>query len=420
MRILMVSDFYPPFVGGVEVLVSSLSRELVRRGHEVAVATLAAPGLPPEDDDDGVRIHRIGSTTQRAERLFASAARPWAPPTPDPGAVAALRRVVRRERPDVVHGHDWLARSYLPLKRRGGPRLVMSLHYFTLSCPKKSLMRAGRPCDGPAVARCLACAGLHYGSAKGAVVVAGQRAAAPAEAALVDLFLPVSTATAAGNGLPASGRPYVVVPNLVPAAPDAGTHEALLRELPDEPFLLFVGDVRRDKGADVLLDAYARLEPRPPLVLLGKVWPETPATLPSGAVLLRDWPNAAVRAAMRRCLALVAPSVWAEPFGIVVAEALAAGRPVVASRVGGIPEIVRDGCEGLLVAPADPAALAAALRRIVDDGALRETLAGNAARRAQAFAPDAIVPRFESAYELVLGGATGRRGRSRATSAPGA
>lgn len=402
MRILMICDFYPPFVGGVEILVSSLARELVRRGHDVSVATLAAEGLAPVEDDAGVRVHRIASTTQRAERLFATSARPWAPPAPDPGAVAGLRRVLARERPDVVHGHDWLARSFLPLKRRAGPRLVMSLHYFTLSCPKKSLMREGRVCSGPGLAKCLACAGRHYGAGKGAVVVAGQRAFARAEAALVDLFVPVSAAAAAGNGLAAAGLPYVVVPNLVAAAPDPSPYERLLRELPREPFLLFVGDVRGDKGVQVLLDAHARLARRPALVLMGKVWPDTPRDLLPGVTLLRDWPNGAVREAMRHCLALVTPSVWPEPFGIVVAEALAAGRPVVASAIGGIPEIVRDRREGLLVAPGDIAALACALDAIVDDGTLREALAGNALLRAQIYTPAEILPRFEAAYETVV------------------
>ena len=397
----MVCDFYPPFVGGVEVLVSGLARELVLRGHDVSVATLAAPGLAPQQDDAGVRVHRIASSTQRVDRLFTAAKRPWAPPAPDPGAVAGLRRVLRSERPDVVHGHDWLARSYLPLKRRDGPRLVTSLHYFTLSCPKKSLMRHGAPCSGPGLAKCLACAGRHYGAAKGTVVVAGQRAAARAEAALTDLFVPVSHATAQGNGLPAAGHPFVVVPNLVPPAPDPAPHAALLRELPHEPFLLFVGDVRADKGIHVLLAAYARLEHRPPLVLLGKVAPDTPRELPPGVLLLRDWPNGAVRAAMGRCLALVAPSVWPEPFGIVVAESLAAGRPVVASAIGGIPEIVRDRREGLLVAPGDVTALASALREIAGDPALREMLAAGALLRAGAYTPARIVPQFEACYERV-------------------
>jgi glycosyltransferase involved in cell wall biosynthesis len=139
----------------------------------------------------------------------------------------------------------------------------------------------------------------------------------------------------------------------------------------------------------------------PPLVLIGKVWPQTPP-LPPGVLLLRDWPNAAVRAAMRRCLALVAPSVWPEPFGIVVAEALAAGRPVVASAIGGIPEIVRDGREGLLVTPSDSAALAAALRRIAREHELRDVLAANAAERARAYLPEGVVPLVESAYERIV------------------
>jgi glycosyltransferase involved in cell wall biosynthesis len=396
----MVTDFYPPFLGGVEVLVSGLSRELTIRGHDVAVATLAAPGLAAHELDGAVRVHRIRSTTQRAGRLFASHARPWAPPAPDPGAVAGLRAVIALERPDVVHGHDWLARSYLPLKRRGGPGLAMSLHYFTLSCPKKNLMHDGAPCSGPRLGKCVACAGRHYGAAKGAAVVLAHQAFARAEAALVDVFLPVSEATAAGNGLPGSGLAYEVVPNFVPAPVDPAAHAGLLALLPPKPFLLFVGDLRGDKGIHVLLDAYARMTAPPPLVLVGKVWPQTPV-LPAGVQLLRDWPNAAVREAMRRCLALVAPSIWPEPFGIVVAEALAAGRPVVASAIGGIPEIVRDGREGLLVAPADAQALAGALDRIARDDALCRDLAAGAAARARVFTPEAVLPRVEAAYERI-------------------
>lgn len=406
MRILMVTDFYPPFLGGVEVLVSTLSRELVARGHDVAVATLGAPDLPDEDVDEGVRVHRLPATSGRAGFLFASERRPWAPPVPDPEATVALRRVLAREAPDVVHGHDWLARSFLPLKRRGGPRLVTSLHYFTRSCPKKNLMRAGRPCPGPSLGACLTCAGAHYGRAKGTAVTLGNRAAARAETRLTDLFIPVSVATAIGNGMVDAKPPvpHVVIPNLVPPAQDASAHSGLLTALPEEPFLLFVGDLRRDKGIEVLLAAHERLDDPPPLVLIGKVWPESPTSLTPRAHLFRDWPNAAVRAAMARALALVVPSVWQEPFGIVVAESLSAGRPVVASDIGGIPEIVRDGSEGLLVPPGDVDALRAALHRMTRDGALRERLASGAAARAGDFTADAIVPRFEAAYASVLSG----------------
>jgi glycosyltransferase involved in cell wall biosynthesis len=148
----------------------------------------------------------------------------------------------------------------------------------------------------------------------------------------------------------------------------------------------------------------------PPLVLIGKVWPETPP-IPGGVTLLRDWPNGGVRHAMRRSLALVAPSVWAEPFGIVVAEAITAGRPVVASAIGGIPEIVRHEREALLVEPGDADALARALSRIAVDDTLRDRLAVNARLRARAFTPATVVPQFEAAYERVMDRRRSRRSR---------
>jgi glycosyltransferase involved in cell wall biosynthesis len=249
MRILMVSDFYPPLLGGVEMLVSSVSRELVRRGRGVAVATLFSPGLASTSVDD--RAMACG---------------------------------------------------------------------FTASA---------RPRNGPTVCGSFA---LSHIEAEGGPVSAGERG---------------------------------------------------------------------DKGAHVLLEAYRVLSEPPPLVLIGKMWSETPRELPAGVTLLRDQPNPAVRAAMRRCLALVAPSLSPEPFGIVVAEALTVGRPVVGSAIGGIPEIVRDGREGLLVPPGDVAALAGALERLCRDAHLRETLAADALCSADRYTPAAVLPRLEGAYERV-------------------
>jgi glycosyltransferase involved in cell wall biosynthesis len=233
-------------------------------------------------------------------------------------------------------------------------------------------------------------------------VVLGQAVLSRLEAARVDLFLPVSAATASGNGLARAGLPYEVMPNFVVPAPGPGRHARLLAQLPRQPFLLFVGDVRRNKGSHILLDAYQKLSDPPPLVLIGKVWPDTPREFPPGVKLLRDWPNPAVRAAMRRCLAVVAPSIWPEPCSIVVTETIAAGRPLVGSAIGGIPEVVRDGREGLLVPAADVPALTSALDQVCCDAQLRETLAANALRRSEDYTPDALLPRIEAAYDHVV------------------
>lgn len=414
MRILMITDFYHPYVGGVEQHVRGLSTELVARGHDVAVATLWNEGLPEFELDRGARIYRIRSAAQRVSWLFSHPGRPWAPPVPDPAALWALRRVVERERPDIVHGHDWLARSFLPLKAWSGTKLVMSLHYYTLACAKKSLMVDEAPCSGSGFTKCLRCSADHYGLGKGIPVVFSNWATGAAERSLVDMFLPVSWATAVGNGLIASRLPFEVIPNFVPdnTVVRQDDRESYLAQLPDEGFLLFVGDLRRFKGLDVLLCAYAQLDNAPPLVLIGKVWAETPVEFPRNVVVLRNWPNHAVMEAWRRCLVAVVPSVWPEPFGIVVIEAMASARPVIASQIGGIPDLVVDGETGILVAPGDPVALRQAIERLLADPGLRERMGQAGQRKVREFQASAVVPRIEAVYSKLLQ-ETSRVGRSR-------
>src|SRR5579859_3943763 len=105
MRILMLSQFYPPIIGGEENHVRNLSRNLVVRGHEVSVVTLLHPGMAEYEEDGGLRIYRVRGLAQRGGVLFEKGERRHAPPVPDPEAVLALRRVVKKVRPEIVHAH---------------------------------------------------------------------------------------------------------------------------------------------------------------------------------------------------------------------------------------------------------------------------------------------------------------------------
>jgi glycosyltransferase involved in cell wall biosynthesis len=115
-------------------------------------------------------------------------------------------------------------------------------------------------------------------------------------------------------------------------------------------------------------------------------------------------------AALRRSLFVVAPSVWPEPFGLMALEAAATGTPVIASDIGGLSDIVVDEETGLLVEPGNRSALRAAMERLITDAELRSALAANASRHAESFSADAIVPRFEEAYELARESRRARRG----------
>jgi glycosyltransferase involved in cell wall biosynthesis len=314
---------------------------------------------------------------------------------------------VEKEQPQIVHGHDWLARSYLPLKGGSAAKFVMSLHYYTISCAKKNLMFNDAPCSGPAFTKCLRCGADHYGAAKGAATVSANWGMSAVERRAVDMFISVSQATADGNQLPQSGRPQQVIPNFLPPNSNAPTLsptelESYVTQLPQGEFMLFVGDLRPVKGLDVLLSAYVGLPDAPPLVLIGKVWPETPANLPPNVTVLREWPNVAVMEAWRRATIALVPSIWAEPFGIVVIEAMAGGTPVIGSRIGGIPEIVVDGESGLLVPPSDPVALRSAMQRLLQDPELRQRMGCAAKERAADFAAHAVVPRIEAIYQQLL------------------
>jgi glycosyltransferase involved in cell wall biosynthesis len=265
----MLSQFYPPIVGGEERIVEDLSVELARRGHSVAVATLRQSGvLEPFEVRNGVRIHRLSSTAARVPRLFAEQERRHAPPAPDPETVLDLRRVVERERPEIVHAHNWLVHSFLPLRRSTRAALVVSLHDYSLVCATKTLFRAGAPCAGPGPVKCLVHAARHYGIVKGGLTAAALGVMGPFERQAVELFLPVSRAVAAASGL--DRYPHMIIPNFVRFDDGSGlpSEDRRLAQLPEGDFILFVGDVTPAKGVETLVEALALL-PEAELVVAG-------------------------------------------------------------------------------------------------------------------------------------------------------
>jgi len=410
MRILMLAQSYAPIVGGVERVVEDLSIELVARGHEVSVATLQQPRLGPLSSQNGIEVHGLASSTYRMPGIGLDNERRHAPPLPDPETVLDLRRLLRRQRPDVVHAHNWLLHSYLPLDRRDGPALALSMHDYGLVCATKRFLNHGAPCSGPGWVKCVRCAADYYSPAKGAGVALLTRAAERRVRRHVDVFLPVSEAVRLRCGLAAS-ESCRVVPNLIRELPEplpAG--DPHLASLPSEPFILYFGDVTVDKGGAVLAEAYRSLRNPPPLVLVGRCFLEEVASLP-GVVALGPMPHRYAIEALRRSLFTVVPSILPETFGIVALETAAAGKPIVASDIGGLGDVVVDGETGLLVAPGDPAALAAGIERLVGDAGLRERLGAAARGRAADFSPAEVVPQFEQAYEVAR---AARRQRARA------
>jgi len=177
---------------------------------------------------------------------------------------------------------------------------------------------------------------------------------------LVDLFIPVSRAVADGTGVRA--LEHRVIPNFVPdetaLPPDP---EAYLSRLPAEPYFLFVVSV------------------------------------------LGQWPREAVQLAWSGAIAAVVPSICQEACPTVVIEAMRAGRPTIASNLGGSTDLIDDGETGILIDPGDRGSLLAALRRLATSPTLASSMGDKARQRSAAFTASSIVPQIERAYEDVIG-----------------
>jgi glycogen(starch) synthase len=418
MRILLLAQFFPPDIGGEERHVFNLANTLAQRGHEVAVATHRMVDVPDEEIlASGARVHRFGTAAMRLPRVY-STNRTHHPPLPDPVGVRELARITRQERPHVVHAHNWIVNSAVALRRSSptGMRfgLVLTLHDFSHICATKRLMRMGSPCEGPAVARCLPCATARYGPALGSLTAAATALMRPWKNRAIDHVVCVSNAVASGNQIP-PGPNTSVIPNFVldevvlgrGGGGTKGSAAGVPSGLPKEEFLLFVGELSRDKGLPTLLRAYELLGGRRPrLLLVGRRTPDTPGRLPHGAEMCGEWPHEHVMAAFRSCLFAVLPSICRDACPSTVLEAMACGRPVVATTSGGIVDVIVDGENGLLVPPGEAHKLAEVMTRLLNDADLRVRLAAGAQERVQRFTASAVVERLEAVYARIapLGG----------------
>jgi glycosyltransferase involved in cell wall biosynthesis len=355
LRILHVSE---PVDGGVASHLRDLVRAQLQRGHEVQAVVADRGPLAAE-------LRALGAGTVEVEMRHELLA-----PAPDGRAARRIGGLLRRGGWDVVHTHESKAGALArPLARAAGLPVVHSPHMLAYTT---------QAIRGRGEARRRAMLELERALARVTDVLVVQSEHMRGEVV--------------GDGVAPPER-VVVVHNGVRAPEPMAPGVALPPG--DAPVVGFLARMTAQKDPLTLVEALSRVKApfRAALVGDGELFAEVRERAGDRAVVV---PFCGVAPALAAFDLYVLPSVF-ESFGIAAVEAMGAGLPVIASDVGGLPEVVGDA--GVLVPPRDPAALAAALDRLLADPAERRRL-GEAGRvRAGRFTPEAMAEAMDGAYE---------------------
>ncbi|HXR29787.1 MAG TPA: glycosyltransferase family 4 protein [Solirubrobacterales bacterium] len=401
LRALIVTDYYRPLIGGSIRSVELLARHLTAAGHTVAIATSWQPGMPSEEEREGIPVYRVRDLSSRMRWVSEDPYKHNPPPFADPEAAWRLRRVVKDFQPDLVHTYGWISHSLaVGLLGRKVPLLLSARDYGNV-CAVGTLVRKGELCSGPALGKCLDCARHRYGAPKGVAAVIGVFAVGPVLRRKVTALHAVSrfVARIIDRFLHVPGIPATVIPNFHEEEPGEAVDAEAISQLPEQPFILFVGGFREIKGIYELFEAYESLVDPPPLVLVGTMMSDSPKEFPAGSTVITDVSHATVMAIWEQALFGVLPTKAPEALGNVVHEAMSKGRAMIGTRPGGQEDMIEDGETGLLVPGGDATALAAAMRRLIEDRELRERIEVKARDRARAFTPEVVMPQIESLYQ---------------------
>lgn len=366
MRILHINKFFDRR-DGVDIYLHRLMRYQTEAGHETHVLATRAPQNVPSQDESYF-IHRFDFSRSEGwkQDLRKAGAFLW-----NKEARRATERILNDVKPDAIHLHNiyhHFSTSILTPIRASGIRCVQTLHDYKLACPNYSMFTEGKVCQrckggrythairhhclAPSFfANALATAEMTMAKAMQSYERTVHRFLAPSQF-MRDIMVEW--------GEPASKFDIVPNPADLPAspAPSGGG------------YVLGVGRLAVTKGFETLIRAAVRV-PTLPIRIAGTGPDEerlksiARSIGATNVTFLGFVPSDELREIRMRADAVAVPSVWYENSPLAILEAMGEGLPVIASVIGGIPELVSDGENGLLAAPGDVEAWATALRRFM-------------------------------------------------------
>lgn len=380
--VLLVHNRYQQ-PGGEDAVVQSEAALLERRGHRV---------LRHERHND--ELHGLPRWRGAAQAVWSTA------------TTRELDRLIAAQRPDIVHVHNsWplVSPSVFHAARRHGLPVVLTLHNARLVCPQALMLRDGRPCTDcvgklpwrGVVHRCYRDSALETALVAGVTQLHRLLGTWASQVSRYIALSEFARTLFIRGGLPAER--IVVKPHFVDSPPEPDPSEPARRGL------LFVGRLAEEKGLQLLAQAADALPAGERITVIGDGPLRTALQSHPRLLLLGALPAPDVLAHMQRAQALVLPSLVFEMFPRTLVEAAACALPVLAANHGPMPELVQQARTGLLFEPGDPAALAAAMQRVLDSP--EDTrLWGQAARQHQRthWSADANYRQLSQLYEDLL------------------
>jgi glycosyltransferase involved in cell wall biosynthesis len=390
LHICYISQEYPPETGwgGIGSYTYEMAHAFAGDGHRVTVIARAA-SVESVTNDGGVEVHRVSpSHTWDNIPIFWRLNRIW------PGfAWSAMRRLrsVHCGQPiDLVEAAEVRADGFFVSFMPGRPKLVTRLHTAQIFIDHLNRMQIKQTRR------------WDYWLEKKSILRANL-ITAPSQA-VIDLTL---------TWLPLRNTPACVIPNAV------NERKFLPANIERHNSVLYVSRLERNKGMETIARAIPIVLKRFPSAAFqfvgsdgidsdGKKWSDKflDAVDPTQRERLRFEQKSrdALIQAYQEAAVCILPSAWENsPYALL--EAMACGTPVIATRAGGVPEIIEDGVNGFMLPAGDAEALADRICALLEDAQLRKALGHNARRRIQElFSVERVLPRMVAAYEAAIRG----------------
>ncbi|HEU4617073.1 MAG TPA: glycosyltransferase family 4 protein [Gammaproteobacteria bacterium] len=326
-------------------------------------------------------------------------------------AVRRIGRLIDATRPDIVHCHNvyhQLTPSIIGAAKRRGVPVVLTLHDYKPVCAVHTRLRHGAPCSDCLDGRYSNV--LRYRCADGSLTRSALLYAEAAVQRLLGSYERVDAVIAPSEFMRASVTRWRFPAERVQVIPNGIDTASLSPATDDRGYALYLGRLSPEKGIGTLLEAHEGIADRVPLLVAGtgRLEAQLRARYPR-ARFLGHLAGAELERTIRDAGFVVVPSEWHENCPLSVLEAMGYGKAVVASRMGGIPELVVHGETGLLVSAGAAGELAQCLVDLASDPARRRRLGAAARARAERdFSLDAHNRALLRLYTALLETADGR------------